>query len=227
MINYENSNTIRETYLDASVYLSKKYSNGEDCNIRYNDQHCSYNILDVKKKLMVSLKFNYQFSKFFIATCFFPSIYQIRLFSPCYPSYKKDKLNEINYMMYDVNKDNNQNIFEKSMSEILGSNSIEYKILFSSNMNDDTNYNIWKSNLKLEIDNYLCFMENIIKTDEDRKYYFVFNDGIEFVIKILILYKIKDNDYIKYYKRLLNIDLNNSYKNAFDICKKYLEGENL
>ena len=69
-------------------------------------------------------------------------------------------------------------------------------------------------------------MEGLIKNEDDREYYFIFSDGIEYIAKLSLLYKIKDKNYEKLYNKFLNIDINNSYKNALDECQKYIdEGE--
>ena len=117
--------------------------------------------------------------------------------------------------------DNNLNvdIFRDALEEYFGTNSKEYQILFNNEMNDIEELII---SIQTDIMDYLNFMEDCIKEEKDKKYYFVFNDAIEYIIKLSLLYKVKNNSYFNLYERFLNIDINDSYKDAMDICKKYI-----
>ena len=112
----------------------------------------------------------------------------------------------------------NVNDYKEAMREFFGIDSIEYKILFNNEKNhiDDIINNITNDTMA-----YLNLMENLIKDEDDKKYYFVYDDGIEYIVKLSLLYKIKDKNYEKLYQKFLNIDINNSYKEALDECKKY------
>lgn len=63
-------------------------------------------------------------------------------------------------------------------------------------------------------------MNKCIRNKEDKDYYFVYEDGIEYVIKLSLLYKTKNNNYNKLYNKFLNIDINNSYEKALKLCEK-------
>ncbi len=47
-------------------------------------------------------------------------------------------------------------------------------------------------NIVAETEAYLNLMEGLIKNEDDREYYFIFSDGIEYIAKLSLLYKIKD-----------------------------------
>ena len=101
-----------------------------------------------------------------------------------------------------------------------GSNSEGYNILFR---NETQNIDSFINDIVNDVIEYLNLMENIIKDEEDKEYYFVFNDGIEKIVKLTLLYKVKNKNYEKLYQRFLNIDINNVYKDALDKCMKYID----
>lgn len=232
IIDYSSYKTIFDSYYKISIELSQKFCliSKENYDIQYIKEHESVNIVNLNNGLIVCLKYN-QYSNYFeIATCFFP--YKInKLFSIKHKIFsennkiEKDKdISELSFIPYKENnasKKININAFEEAMEEFFGANSIEYKILF----NKKTNNNIVDiiNNIASDVTGYLEFMESIIKNEEDKKYYFVFNDGIEYIAKWSLLYKIKDNNYKRLYQKFLNIDINNVYKNALDECKKYID----
>ena len=227
LINYDNIKTISDSYYKASVDLLK-FDLKHEYNLHYEPKHCSYNILNINTGLMICLKFWKKTNLFYIATCYFPNKEIIELFSK--KNFQKEKYFDnkfnIGYTMYidnNVHDVKDVESFEKAMGEFFGVNSIEYKILFNNETNniDETINCIIK-----ETTNYLDFMIRLIKSEDDKEFYFVYNDGIEYVVKLSLLYKIKDENYKQLYQKFLKIDINNSYKEALDECKKYIdEGE--
>lgn len=230
LIDYNNWQTISDSYYKSSVDLSKKYelTLTKDYSFNYRKKHDSYNILDNNNDLMVCLKYNKRNQCFDIATCYFPSKKIVNLF------YKNDR-NEIkqdfykqdfNNWQFIMNIDNNihnvknVNDYKEAMREFFGIDSIEYKILFNNEKNniDDIINKVTNDTMA-----YLNLMENLIKDEDDKKYYFVYDDGIEYIVKLSLLYKIKDKNYEKLYQKFLNIDINDSYKEALDECKKYID----
>ena len=227
LINYDNKKTIFDSYYKASVDLSKKYALAlkSEYDLRYNERHCSYNILDRNTGLMVCLKFWKNNLRFYIASCYFPSNKIIKLFSASDKFMEKTDISKLDFMMYTDNKHDrkNVNVFEEAMRDFFGIDSIEYKILFE---NETNNIDDIVNNITTDTREYLNFVKSLIKDEDDKKYYFIYNDGIEYIVKLSLLYKIKDKNYEKLYQEFLNIDINNSYKEALDICKKYIdEGE--
>ena len=224
LINYDNKETISNSYYKVSNDLSKKYVSGlsDNCSLTFNNKHCSYNILDKSNNLMVCLKYKKDELYFYIATCYFPSYKIIRLFYKNKTTETYESLNNFYFMLYKENEETNENIdiFKEAMEEFFGNNSSEYKILFDNIQNniDDIIDSIITDTIE-----YLNLMENLIKNEEDKKFYFVFNDGIYYIIKLSLLYKIKNSNYENLYNRFLNIDINNSYKEALDICKRFID----
>ena len=198
-------------------YLSKgKY------DLQYSYKHDSVNMVNLDNGLIVCLKYNCYNNCYHIASCYFPSKVDKLLSLSNYISETSD-MSKIRYMMIDNGQ--NKDLFKEAMEEYFGINSKEYQILFNNKINDIDKLIIYTEKDILE---YLNFMEDCIKDEKDKKYYFVFNDAIEYVVKLSLLYKVKKNNYFDFYKRFLNIDINNSYKDALDICKKYIdEKENL
>lgn len=224
LIDYENRKTISNSYYKASCDLSKKYifDSTDNCSLVFNKKHCSYNILDKSNNLMVCLKYKKDELYFYIATCYFPSNKIIRLFSEKRINEKHLISNNMNYMLYKENDlpNENKDIFEEAMNEFFGANSPEYNILFNNITNDiDNIINI----VITDTTQYLNLMESLIKNEEDKKFYFVYNDGIEYIIRLSLLYKVKNNNYENFYNRFLKIDINNSYKDALNICKRYID----
>ena len=131
------------------------------------------------------------------------------------------KSDNLYYMLYKEEINKNIDIFREAMEEFFGNNSIEYKILFENNITDNIDEIV--NDIIVDTTEFLNLMEKIISNEEDKKFYFVFNDGIDYIIKLSLLYKIKNNNYEKLYNRFLNIDINNSYKEALDICKKFID----
>ena len=99
----------------------------------------------------------------------------------------KTDLSNINYIPYFDNNTQNKNSFEEfeeAMIEFWGGiNSIGYKILFR---NETQNIDDMINNIINDVTEYLNLMENLIKNEEDREYYFVFNDGIEKIAKLTL-----------------------------------------
>lgn len=233
IINYENKKTISYSYYNVSTDLAKKFSlipTGK-YDVQYIKQHESVNIVNNSNGLIVCLKFNRNEIDFNIATCFFPSRINkllsigTKFFSDI--SREKTEVNSmvLNYMMYKDNTSEKNKIYEfkKAMREFFGADSLEYNILFNNVTNNVKNT---IDNIVAETEAYLNLMEGLIKNEDDREYYFIFSDGIEYIAKLSLLYKIKDKNYEKLYNEFLNIDINNSYKNALDECQKYIdEGE--
>lgn len=223
LINYENRETISNSYYKVSNELPEKYvsDSRNKYSLTFNNKHCSYNILDKNNNLMVCLKYKKDELYFYIASCYFPSYKIIRLFHSNSVIKNNQSSNNIYYMLYkeDSQKTDN-NIFKEAMEDFFGNNSIECRILFD-NFQDNIENII--NNIITDTTEYLVFMENLIKNEEDKKFYFVYEDGVEYIIKLSLLYKTKNNKYMELYERFLNIDINNSYKEALDICKKYLD----
>lgn len=218
LINYANTITIINSYNKASIELAKKFdyiSKGK-YDLQYSYKHSSVNMVDLDNGLIVCLKYKEYNNCYDIASCYFPSKID-KLFS--IGNYIRDSRNMsgINYMI----NDNNLNIsmFREALEEYFGINSKEYQILFNNETNDNEEL---ISSIQTDIIDYLNFMEDCIKEEKDKKYYFVFNDAIEYIIKLSLLYKVKNNSYFNLYERFLNIDINDSYKDAMDICKKYI-----
>ena len=71
LINYDNKETISSSYYKVSNDLPQKYVSGlkENYSLIFNNKHCSYNILDRSKNLMVCLKYKKDELYFYIATC--------------------------------------------------------------------------------------------------------------------------------------------------------------
>lgn len=232
IIDYHNKKTILDSYFKVSIDLPKKYALDAKYEyvIKYDNEHKSYNILDKKTGLMVCLKFWKYNSRFYIATCYFPSNKVINLFSKSKIEEGKNNFEDFKYIGYIMNINNkvydvnNTKAFEEAMREFFGIDSIEYKILFN---NETHNIDDIINSIIKEITDYLDLMISLIKNEDDKEYYFVYNDGIEYVIKLSLLYKIKDiKIYENLYQKFLKIDINNSYKDALDECKKYIdEGE--
>ena len=234
IIDYTNYKTISNSYYKISIDLAQKFcliSKG-NYDIQYSKKNASVNIVNMDNELIVCLKYNTYSNYFDIATCFFPSklnkLLSIKniVFSENSKNEKYNDTSKLYFIPYNemnINHEIDVNEFEEAMGEFFGVNSIEYKILFKNEINsiDDIINNIIS-----DVTEYLEFMESIIKNEEDKKYYFVFNDAIEYVVKWSLLYKIKDNRYIELYQKFLSIDINNSYKDALDECIKYIdEGE--
>lgn len=228
LINYANKKTIEDSYYKVSVDLPKKYAldSKYEYDLRYEEKHCSYNIVNVNTGLMVCLKFWKKTQLFYIASCYFQNKEIIELFSKNKNEKDYDNNFIIGYTMCinnNIHDINDVKAFKEAMREFFGIDSIEYKILFDNETNniDETINCIIK-----EITDYLDLMISLIKNEDDKEYYFVYNDGIEYVVKLSLLYKIKDENYEKLYQKFLKIDINNSYKEALDECKKYIdEGE--
>lgn len=219
LIKYDNNTTIIDSYNKASIELAKKFdyiSKGK-YDLQYSYKHGSVNMVDLNNGLIVCLKYKDYNNCYNIATCYFPSKVD-KLFSLSSYISKTNNMYEINYMMFD-NKQNNDK-FKEAMEEYFGINSKEYQTLFNNKMTDIDELIIHTEKDILE---YLSFMEECIKDEKDKKYYFVFNDAIEYVIKLSLLYKVKNNNYFELYKRFLNIDINDSYKDVLDMCKKYID----
>ena len=233
LIKYDNNKTIADSYYNVSVNLAQKFSlipTGQ-YDVQYIKQHESINIVNNNNGLIVCLKCNPRKICFDIATCFFP--YKInnllsigtKIFPEMRAEKRKANPSGLNYMMYNepISENNELNEFKEAMGELFGINSIEYKILFYNEIN---NVNGLIDNITTETMEYLNFMENLIKNEEDRKYYFIFSDGIKYIAKLTLLYKLKNQNYKKLYEKFLKIDIKNSYKNALDKCEKYIdEGE--
>ena len=171
---------------------------------------------------MVCLKYRKDELYFYIATCYFPSYKITRLFYKNKTNENYESLNNLYYMLYKENKETTENIdiFKEAMEEFFGNNSIEYKILFDNIPNSiDSTIN----GIITDTTEYLNLMENLIKNEEDKKFYFVFNDGIDYIIKLSLLYKVKNNNYENLYNRFLNIDINSSYKEALDMCRRFID----
>jgi len=231
IIDYANYKSTVDSYYKVSTDLSKKFNliSKENYDIQYVKKHESVNIVNLNNGLIVCLKYNEYTNYFDIATCFFPSkLYKLfsikdKIFSKqgkIEKEYATDKLGFIPYQEIDNNTEINIKSFEEAMGEFFGVNSIEYQILFN-NANDNIDDII--NNIASNITEYLEFMESIIKDEFDREYYFVFNDGIEYIAKLSLLYKLKDNRYNTLYQKFLNIDINNVYKDTLDECKKYID----
>ncbi len=223
IIDYSDKKNIFDSYYKASTDLSKRYALSPNSQYKfyYKSEHDSYNISDKKTGLEVCLKF--RDNKFKIASCFV-RYKVVDLFS----KNSKEKINDFNNFnlnftmyiddnMYDVNSVVN---FKEAMKEFFGVDSKQYKILFN---NETNNIDEIINNIITETTEYLDFMQSLIKNEEDKRYYFVYNDGIEYVIKLSLLYKIKNKNYDKLYEKFLDIDINNSYKKALDECKKYID----
>ena len=225
LINYDNKETVSKSYFTVSTDLSKKYvsDSKDNCTLIFNNKHCSYNILDKRNNLMVCLKYRKNELYFYIATCYFPSYKIARLF---YENKSDESVNNLYYMLYKENDVTTKNfdIYKEAMEEFFGCNSIEYKILFDKIQNSiDDSINDIITGIITDSTEYLNLMEKLIKNEEDKKFYFVFSDGIDYIIKLSLLYKTKNSNYEKLYTRFLNIDINDSYKEAFDICKKFID----
>lgn len=231
LIDYSTDKTISDSYYKTSVDLSKKFAliSKDKYDIQYIEKHVSVNIVDMNNGLIACLKYNPHSNYFDIATCFFPSkinmLFSIsnKIFSTSNKIEKETDANKLHFIPYiDNNTQDKKNIddFEEAMRDFFGINSIEYKILFK---NETNNIDDIINNIINDTTEYLKFMESIIKNEEDKKYYFVFNDGIEYVAKLSLLYKIKDKNYEKLYQKFFNIDINNVYKDALDLCKKYID----
>lgn len=220
LIKYDNYKTIIDSYNKASIDLSKKFdyiSKGK-YDLQYSYKHDSVNIVDLNNGLIVCLKYKDYSNCYNIATCYFPSKVD-KLFS--LRSYISDQntISDINYIMLD-NNNHNLDLFKEAMEEYFGINSKEHQILFN---NENADINELIIGIEKDILEYLNFMEKCIQSEKDKKYYFVFNDAIEYVIKLSLLYKVKNNNYHDFYKRFLDIDINDSYKDALDMCKKYID----
>lgn len=235
LIDYSNKETIDNSYYITSINLASKFAfiTKDKFDIQYIKKHSSVNIVDNSNGLIVCLKYQEDKIRFDIATCFFPTkVYTFfsikdKIFSTRNINKIKTDLSNINYIPYFDNNTQNKNNFEEfeeAMIEFWGGiNSIGYKILFR---NETQNIDDMINNIINEVTEYLNLMENLIKNEEDREYYFVFNDGIEKIAKLTLLYKVKNKNYEKLYQRFLNIDINNVYKDALDKCQKYIdEGE--
>lgn len=234
LINYANDETISNSYYKTSVDLSKKFAliSKDNYDIQYIKKHDSVNIVNMNNGLIVCLKYNKDRNYFDIASCFFPSkinkllSIKHKIFSANNRNGKETNANNIHFTPYMDNntQDEKSSItFEEAMREFFGIDSIQYKILFE---NETNNINVIINDIVNDTTEYLNYMESLIKDEDDKKYYFVFNDGIEYVVKLSLLYKIKDKNYEKLYQRFLNIDINNVYKDALDECKRYIdEGE--
>ena len=237
LIDYGNKKTISDSYYNTSINLASKFAllTKDEFDIQYIKKHASINIVDNNNGLIVCLKYRKSKIRFDIATCFFPSkidnLFSIKdkIFSKGSLSDKKADLSDLKFVPYiDNNTQNKNNIedFEEAMREFFGgSNSTEYKILFK---NETKNIEDTIKIITNDITEYLKFMENLIKDEDDKEYYFVFNDGIKYIAKLSILYKIKAQNYKELYQKFLNIDINNVYKDALDKCQKYIdEGEKI
>ena len=225
LINYDTRKTISDSYYKISNDLSKKYISGlkSDCSLMFNNKHYSYNILDKSNNLMVCLKYKKDELYFYIATCYFPSYKIAQLF---YKNIINESYDLSKNFYYMLNKEENLleknvDIFKEAMEEFFGSNAIEYKILFENNIpnNIDTTIN----DIIADTTEYLNLMESLIKNEEDKKFYFVFNDGLDYIIRLSLLYKIKNDNYERLYNSFLNIDINDSYKEALNICKIFID----
>ena len=232
LIDYRNKATISNSYYNTSINLASKFAlltKGE-YDIQYIKKHESVNIVDNNNKLIVCLKYKKDKIRFDIATCFFPSrintFFSIKdkIFSTRSINNIKTDFSNINYIPYfDNNTSNNNDYeeFEEAMKEFWGgTNSVGYNILFR---NETQNIDSFINDIINDVTKYLNLMENIIKDEEDKEYYFVFNDGIEKIVKLTLLYKVKNKNYEKLYQRFLNIDINNVYKDALDKCMKYID----
>ena len=237
LIDYGNKKTISDSYYNTSINLASKFAllTKDEFDIQYIKKHASINIVDNNNGLIVCLKYRKSKIRFDIATCFFPSkidnLFSIKdkIFSKGSLSDKKADLSDLKFVPYiDNNTQNKNNIedFEEAMREFFGgSNSTEYKILFK---NETKNIEDTIKIITNDITEYLKLMENLIKDEDDKEYYFVFNDGIKYIAKLSILYKIKAQNYKELYQKFLNIDINNVYKDALDKCQKYIdEGEKI
>lgn len=234
LIDYSTDKTISNSYYKTSVDLSKKFAliSKDKYDIQYIEKHASVNVVDMNNGLIACLKYNKNKICFDIATCFFPSklnmLFSIKnkIFSANNQIKKENDINKLYFIPYkesDTKDEMNINAFEEAMREFFGINSIEYKILFKNEINNiDDFINVVAD----DINDYLNLMDEHIQNEDDKKYHFVFNDGIEYVAKLSLLYKIKDTKYEKLYQKFLDIDINNVYKDALDECKKYIdEGE--
>ena len=232
LIDYANKKTISDSYYNTSTHLASKFAllTKDEYDIQYIKEHASVNIVDNNNGLIVCLKYKRNKIRFDIATCFFPSkinaLFSVKdkIFSTCSIVDKAINLNNLNFIPYldnDLQNKNNIKAFEEAMREFFGgSNSIEYRILFK---NETKNIDNIINNIINDTTEYLNLMENLIKDEDDKEYYFVFNDGIEYIAKLSLLYKIKDKNYENLYQKFLNIDINNVYKDALDKIKKYID----
>lgn len=232
LIDYRNKATISNSYYNTSINLASKFAlltKGE-YDIQYIKKHESVNIVDNNNKLIVCLKYKKDKIRFDIATCFFPSrintFFSIKdkIFSTRSINNIKTDFSNINYIPYfDNNTSNNNDYeeFEEAMKEFWGgTNSVGYNILFR---NETQNIDSFINDIINDVTKYLNLMENIIKDEEDKEYYFVFNDGIEKIVNLTLLYKVKHKNYEKLHQRFLNIDINNVYKDALDKIQKYID----
>ncbi len=227
-INYDSRDTISNSYHNISCDLPQKYVSrlSDNYSLMFNNKHCSYNILDKNSNLMVCLKYRKDELYFYIATCYFPSYKIARLFYKNNINGKCDSSDNLYYMLYREHEFENRNIdiFKEAMEEFFGNNSTEYKLLFDVAPN---NVDSLIEEIIIDTTKYLDLMDNLIKTEEDKKFYFVYNDGIDYIIRLSLLYKIKNRNYEQLYNRFLNIDINNAYKEALEICKKFIDaGDN-
>ena len=231
IIDYSDYKKILDSYYKVSNYLSKKFSlvSTSEYDIQYIKNQESVNIVDMNNGLVVCLKFDEMNNYFYIATCFFPSklnkLLSIKheIFSEKISIEKKNANNMLHFIPFkdiDIHNEINLGVFKEAMEDFFGSNSLEYQILFKNKI---YNADGIISNIIREVTEYLSFMKNIITNESDKKYYFVFNDGIEYIAKWSLLYKIKDKNHERLYQDFLNIDVNNVYKDALDLCKKYID----
>ena len=231
LIDYSTNKSISDSYYNTSINLSKKFetiSKGK-YDIQYVRKHESVNIVDLSNGLVSCLKYNKYTNYFDIATCFFPSklnkLFSIKnmVISEKDNLKNKEPLDKIYFVLYeDVNNSNtmDSNLFEEAMSDFFGKNSIEYQILFN-NISDNTEK--VTEDIKKEVNDYVDMIKNLIKDEYDKEYYFVFNDGIEYVAKLAILYKAKDNNYKEVSEKFLSLDINNTYKESLNLCLKYID----
>ena len=232
LIDYANDKTVADSYYKTSVELAQKFaliSSGK-YDVQYIKEHESINMVNETNGLIVCLKFEENRICFDIATCFFPSklnmLFSIRnkVFATNNKIDQNGTTNNLNYMMRTINNKHdkeNIDIFKDAMIDLFGSNSVEYRILFENQKNNTDDI---INNIVDDTEEYLNLMESLIQKEADKKYYFVFNDGIQYIAKLSLLYKLKDKNYEKLYQRFLNIDINDSYKNALDECKEYIDG---
>lgn len=232
LIDYSNKETISNSYYNTSINLASKFAllTEKKFDIQYIKEHESVNIVDNNNKLIVCLKYKKDKIRFDIATCFFPSrintFFSIKdkIFSTRSINKIKTDFSNINYIPYFDNNTSNNNDYEEfdeAMKEFWGgTNSVGYNILFR---NETQNIDRFINDIINDVTEYLNLMKNIIKDKEDKEYYFVFNDGIEKIVKLTLLYKVKNKNYEKLYQRFLNIDINNVYKDALDKCMKYID----
>ncbi len=236
LINYDNKKTISDSYYNVSTDLAKKFNlipTGK-YDVQYIKQHESVNIVNNNNGLIVCLKCNRNNMCFDIATCFFPSRINklLSIGTKIFPEMNREKteenLEKLNYMLYRddrISEKNKVHEFEEAMGEFFEPDSPEYNILFNNETNNIKNI---IDSIIAETEAYLNFMQKLIKNQDDKEYYFIFSDGIEYIAKLSLLYKIKDKNYETLYNKFLNIDINNSYKHALDECKKFMdEGEKI